>query len=544
MNGVPAVHQTVDVEDPGGLQGAVRRWRTPLAVAVAMALAVLVVLPFSGARGPTIAGVSTAYLTIVLFGDLISVVLLAGLYRNGRGPRMLILATAFAWSAIIAVMLAFAVPGVVHADPGFGAPADTSAWLFVSRHVGPPLLIALALAPWPRRWEARTEADPARQVWSRNLALLVLVLGPGSLAASLLLAPEVLPRIADPVSGHVEPLVLGLVLLVTALAVVVSFVGVTRRRERSGVEVWAIVAAFAWCGDVGFVAMYEERYTVAYYGGRLLAVTAALIVPTTILVDTWWVHQRLTAGTASLEAQVNQLLEAQRVRDHISAVVSHDMRTPLAGLHGYLEVLTDDEGLDPELVRRMLDRSLLLTRRLTLLTEDLLAATTLEHGDLVLTPADLDLTQQLAECASGFPDLDLRITCPPGVQVYADPLRLQQILSNLVRNAQKHGAEPVSVDVTSDDVDVTIRVADAGEGVPEAFIPRLFERYSQGARAAGGAGIGLSVVHDLVQAHSGTIRYDLTQPAFIVTLPVAVPPEPLPEGRVLTAPMRGRSLST
>ena len=57
--------------------------------------------------------------------------------------------------------------------------------------------------------------------------------------------------------------------------------------------------------------------------------------------------------------------------------------------------------------------------------------------------------------------------------------------------------------------------------MPEAFIPRLFERYSQGARAAGGAGIGLSVVHDLVQAHRGTIRYDLTEPAFIVTLPVA-----------------------
>jgi len=510
-------------------------------VTAAAALAVLFVLPFSGVRGPTIPGISTAWLTIVILGDVTAVLLLAGLYRNGRGPRMLILATAFAWSAIIAVLLAFAVPGVLDATPGLGGTADTNAWLFVSRHVGPPVLIGLALAPWPKRWEAWAEANPGAHARSSNVSLLVLLLGPGALAGILLVAPELLPRIVEPDTGHIEPAVLGPVLAVTAAAVLVSLIGVTRRRERSGVEVWAIVAAFAWCGDVGFVAMYEERYTVAYYGGRVLAVMAGLIVPASILVDTWWVHQKLTAGTASLTAQVNQLLEAQRLRDHVSAVVSHDMRTPLAGLHGYLEVLTEDDELDPVLVRRMHERSLLLTRRLTLLTEDLLAATTLEHSDLVLTPSDVDLAEQLAECATGFPELDLRISCPRGVHVYADPLRLQQILTNLVRNAQKHGAEPVTLDVTSDDKDVTIRVADAGEGVPETFIPRLFERYSQGARAAGGAGIGLSVVHDLVQAHHGTIRYDLTQPAFIVTMPVGAPPEPRPEGRVLTAPMRGRA---
>ena len=171
----------------------------------------------------------------------------------------------------------------------------------------------------------------------------------------------------------------------------------------------------------------------------------------------------------------------------------------------------------------MHERSLILTRRLTLLSEDLLAATTSEHNDLALTPDDLDLSDQLAECATGFPELDLRIACPPRLHVHADPLRLQQILSNLVRNAQKHGAEPVTIDVSATDTEVTLRVGDAGEGVPETFIPRLFERYSQGARAAGGAGIGLSVVHDLVQAHHGSIRYDLTDPAFIVTLPVGAP---------------------
>jgi signal transduction histidine kinase len=524
------------MEEPGGRLGeAIRQWRTPLGVATGVALAVLVSLPLSGRTGPRMPGLSAAWCAVVLLCDLLSAALLVGLYRNGRGARMLVLATAFAWSAIVVLALTFTTPGVVWADPSLGGGASAG-WLYVSRHVGPPVLIALALAPWPAGWDDGTGSSARRGRLTLLAVLTVLIVGPASIALEVMAFPDVLPRIVNPATGHFEPPAYALVLAVNLVAVAVGCYGVARRGGRSGVEVWAIVAGFAWLGDVGFVGMYEGRFTVAYYGSRLLAVLAAVIVPATILVDTWRLHQRLTVGAADLEAQVRRLLEAQRIRDHVSAVVSHDMRTPLAGLHGYLEVLVDDEGLNPELVQRMHERSLMLTRRLTLLSEDLLAATTLEHSDLVITPADLDLSQQLAECASGFPDLDLRIRCSRGVQVHADPLRLQQILSNLVRNAQIHGAEPVTVEVSSDPQTVTIRVSDAGDGVPEAFIPRLFERYSQGARATSGAGIGLSVVHDLVQAHRGTIRYDLTQPAFIVTLPVGAPVDPPPAGRVLSAP--------
>lgn len=532
------------MDESGGLSVTARRWRTPLGVALAVALAVLVALPFSGVAGPVVPGATAAWCAVVFLCDVLTVALLVGLWRNGRGLRMLVLATAFAWSAIMVVLLALAMPGVAGVDARFGIADDAGSWLYVSRHVGPPLLIALSLAPWPTSWEARANADRRTNRAAMIAALAVLVLGPGVLALEITAFPQILPDIVDESTGHIVPVALGFTLAVNVVAVLVSLVGVARRGDRSGVEVWAIVAAFAWLGDVGFVAMYEDRYTVAYYGGRLLALTAAMIVPTSILVESWRLHQRVMVGAQDLEAQVDRLLEAQRLRDHVGAVVSHDMRTPLAGLHGYLEVLVEDPALDPELVKRMHERSLILTRRLTLLSEDLLAATTGDHSDLVLNPADLDLPEQLAECATGFPDLDLRIECPPGVHMHADPLRLQQILSNLVRNAQKHGAEPVTVDVSAGLMEVTIRVRDAGEGVPETFIPRLFERYSQGARAAGGAGIGLSVVHDLVQAHQGSIRYDLTDPAFIVTLPVRAPTGPLPEGRVLTPPMRGRRASS
>jgi len=241
-----------------------------------------------------------------------------------------------------------------------------------------------------------------------------------------------------------------------------------------------------------------------------------------ILRESSKLQERTSDAARRLEEQNAQLLEATRLRDHLTAVVSHDMRTPLAGLQGYLEMLRDDD-LESPLARRMLDRSWMLTRRLTLLTEDLLAAATLRHGDLVVSPEVVDLSQQLGECATCFPDLDLELDCPPALAAYADPLRLQQILANLVRNAQKHGAEPVRIAAAPDPAQpgaVTIRVSDAGPGVPVALMPRLFEPYSQGVSTpTGGSGLGLSVVRDLVSAHNGTVGYDATGNAFVFTLP-------------------------
>ncbi len=72
---------------------------------------------------------------------------------------------------------------------------------------------------------------------------------------------------------------------------------------------------------------------------------------------------------------------SQQLRDHVSAVVSHDMRAPIAGLQGYLEIV-DDEEVDPVFVRRIHERCLVLVRRLSLLTEDLQAAAVAAHGDL------------------------------------------------------------------------------------------------------------------------------------------------------------------
>ena len=506
-----------------GVGHAAWRGRAPLVIAGTIPLVILLALPWRATALPAIPAFSPLWLTLLIGCDLLTVLLLMSQYRTGGSPRVLALSLAFLWSAAVAMQIAVAIPGIFQVHPTFASDNNSLQWLWVSQHVLPAALIGLALAPWPKALE-RTIANPK----GRNVRATLCWVGVAvvSLVFSLFVAeaPERLPTITAGVADRLDGIGITAVVALNLAAVALAVWGIARRGSTHGLERWAVVASVAFLGDVWLTALYEDRFSLAFYLARLLGLAAPAFVMLAVLRESARIQERTREVAHRLEERNAELVGATRLRDHLTAVVSHDLRTPLAGLQGYLEMLRDDD-LDSPLARRMLDRSWMLTRRLTLLTEDLLASATLEHGDLVVTPEVLDLNQQLVECAMCFPDLDLEVDCPPGLAAYADPLRLQQILANLVRNAQKHGAEPVLIAAAPDPAvpdGVTIRVSDAGPGVPAAFVPRLFERYSQGtATATGGSGLGLSVSRDLVSAHHGTITYDPSGNAFVFTLPPA-----------------------
>ena len=500
-----------------------QRGRAPLVIAATIPLMILVALPWRATELPAIPAFSAMWLTLIITCDALTVLLLLSQYRTGGSPRHLALSWAYLWSAGAALQIVVAVPGIISSHPAFAADNNSLQWLWMSRHVVPPVLIGLALAPWPSRVELRFAHRDGRAVRSTLSWVFVAVL---TLAFSLVIAnvPQWLPTITSGGANQLDGAVIGLVVLLNVAAVAVAVWGVAKRGSTHGLERWAVVASVAFLGDVWLTALHEERFSLAYYLARLLGLAASAFVLLAVLRESARIQEATSEVAHRLEERNAELVEATRLRDHLTAVVSHDMRTPLAGLQGYLEMLRDDD-LESALARRMLDRSWMLTRRLTLLTEDLLAAATLEHGDLVVSPELLDLNQQLGECATCFPDLDLELYCPPGLAAYADPLRLQQVLANLVRNAQKHGAEPVAIAAAPDPEvpgGVTIRVSDTGPGIPATFVPRLFERYSQAggvATSTGGSGLGLSVARDLVTAHHGAIRYEPVGNAFVFTLP-------------------------
>ena len=476
-----------------------------------------------------------AFLAIVFACDALTALLLVTQYLAGASTRLLVLAAAYLWSASVIVPHALVFSGLVTPTGLLGATPSSAPWLWTAWHVGLPVLIGVALAPWPAGLQRRLDAAgaPARRVAVAAVAAVVL-LGVALVVLAVTRWAEHVPVII--VEGDYRvlterfgPWIAG----ANLLALVAGTTGVLRRRDRSGLEAWALVAVVACTGDVALTLWAGARFTTGWYGARVLALVAALVVLTSMIREITVLYRRVRRHAERVQAHNAELVAANALRDGLVAVVSHELRSPLTAIEGYLELVTDpDVQLAPEQAANMLARCSVLTRRLTLISEDLLAVAAIDHGTLSVSPRVLDAAEQLRECAAGFPDLDVRVDAEDGLLLHADPLRLQQVVANLVRNAQKYGAAPVEVSAARTLADeVEVRVHDAGDGVPAAFVAQLFERFTRADTAdrAAGAGLGLSIVRELVEAHGGSVRYEAEANTFVVALPAASAPAQRPQ---------------
>ncbi len=217
-----------------------------------------------------------------------------------------------------------------------------------------------------------------------------------------------------------------------------------------------------------------------------------------------------------LAVQNEQLLEAGRVKDEFVALISHDLRTPLTSIMGYLELTLDDGNLTEQqhgyldIVNRNADRLLRLVN-------DLLFVARLEAGQLDLRPADLDLAavvrQSVAEAEPRAAAGGIELTCEAGEvpAVQADRGRMFQLLDNLVSNAIKFTPAGGDVRVSLAPVNGVVRleVSDTGIGIATAEQTRLFERFFRASTASDrqipGTGLGLYIARAIVEAHGGSI---------------------------------------
>lgn len=249
----------------------------------------------------------------------------------------------------------------------------------------------------------------------------------------------------------------------------------------------------------------------------------------TLLIDLGEPARQITAIVrAGADSQLVYLQsrsgdEAELLRRAI-ATAAHEIRTPVSVLMGVSETLevhghelTDDER------RRMLAAIGRQTRMLDNMTADLLAAGQAQHGTLAVQLEEVDATEIVRTVIGEGCDLVLVDDLHP--LVMTDPMRLQQMLGNLVSNARKYGEPPFAVRVRHEGADVRFEVEDAGAGVPEEFRPRLFQEYSRAAgTSARGTGLGLFVVRALAEAQGGAVTYAPLAPhgsVFTLRLPSA-----------------------
>lgn len=219
-----------------------------------------------------------------------------------------------------------------------------------------------------------------------------------------------------------------------------------------------------------------------------------------------------------LSSRTRALESADKARRQLLADVSHELMTPLTAMRGYLETLSMSElDIDAATRERYLQIVSEETHRLEHIVGDLLDLARLEGGGGAMRQERVDIAALFARVAARHERdltqrhvrLDFHVN--PGAEyVTGDPDRLEQALQNLAANALRHTPDSGQITLTSDrnSSGITLTVRDTGPGIPPEHLPLIFERFYKAdaaRKAAGGSGLGLSIVKAIVERHGGTI---------------------------------------
>ncbi len=246
-------------------------------------------------------------------------------------------------------------------------------------------------------------------------------------------------------------------------------------------------------------------------------------------------------GAVVISRDVTAELTALKARDELVASVSHELRTPLTSILGYLDLAIEDPDI-PDHVRANLDIAERNAERLLRIVADILAASSSSSSSIeaTMTPQDVDATEivraaghaLMQRAATRAITID-RSGLEPA-RVWADPMRLRQVVDNLISNAISYNRDggTIFLGTTTDGASTWILVRDTGIGISEADRSRLFQRfYKAGAERRTGTGLGLAITRDIVRAHGGEIGLHSSPgvgSTFIVKLPATAGEEETP----------------
>jgi signal transduction histidine kinase len=237
------------------------------------------------------------------------------------------------------------------------------------------------------------------------------------------------------------------------------------------------------------------------------------------------VHRRFTTQDVELLQLVAQrvALAIERARVHeqtvaldalkanFVAIAAHELRTPATSVYGVLATLLERDGqLDDDVRRQLLRVGVEQGERLRRLLEELLDLSRLDAREVNVTPRPLELARVLnAIVLEVLPNgASVELDVPDDVVAVADPLVLDRILSNLLINAVRYGAEPITLSAEVGDKELRIAVEDSGEGVSAELLPGLFERFGRSDSPNVGSGLGLAIARSYARAHDGDLVYE------------------------------------
>lgn len=234
---------------------------------------------------------------------------------------------------------------------------------------------------------------------------------------------------------------------------------------------------------------------------------------------------------SALNTMLDRIETSDRRLRRFVADASHELRTPLAAVRAYAELFERGAATRPEDLERSMSGITRETERMSLLVDDLLLLARLDEGR-PLERKPVDLAAVVAEAVDAArvvePERTIELSSEP-TEVTGDSTRLRQVLDNLLANARAHTppGTSVSIDLRHVDGKAELSIADHGPGLTEEQAERVFERFYRAdgsrTRASGGAGLGLSIVSAVTEAHAGTVEARPTPgggATFVITLPL------------------------
>ncbi|WP_438968558.1 sensor histidine kinase [Nonlabens sp.] len=242
-----------------------------------------------------------------------------------------------------------------------------------------------------------------------------------------------------------------------------------------------------------------------------------------IATDMRTLKEQVERFARNKKIEIETLQIRENYRKEFLGNISHELKTPLFTVQGYIDTLIDGAHKDKAIRKKYLERAQKGVERLTYIVKDMDMITRLEVGDMSLDKENFDIFQLVKQVFDQFEMkaskknisllFDMKYDQP--IMVHADQERILQVVANLVMNSIKYGKQNGTTEVAIEDLinnKVIVRITDNGEGIKKEFIPRLFERFFRvdrtGSRKEGGSGLGLAIVKHITEAHGERVYVD------------------------------------